>query len=219
MLRASDDVRDSEALRASDDVRDSEALRAPDDVQGDRVLRASDGLQGGKALRVLDDRQRASVPEAGITLYSCENEHYEAALIRRQGRGTAVAGISDARNGAYGEGSGAVHDVPCGERNACAQGGWEVILRLNIGGIKHIQAVLPIPTDSAKLIVRGENTAYHFFVETGEKELYLGTGEAKYLSSEVVEGFTGVMIGCYAVGDCRAEFSKLRLVYETGAGI
>lgn len=157
---------EAEVLRASDDVRDDRALRAPDDVQG------------GEALRVPDDRQRVSVPEAGITLYSCENEHYEVALIRRQN-------------------------------------GFEVILRLNIGGIRHIQAALAIPAGGARLIVKGENTAYHFFVETEGKELYLGTGGAKYLSSEVVEGFTGVMIGCYAVGDCRAEFAKLRLVYET----
>lgn len=65
--------------------------------------------------------------------------------------------------------------------------------------------------------MKGENTAYHFFVETDHKELYLGTGQAKYLSSEVAEGFTGVMIGCYAVGGCRAEFTKLNLIYEDPA--
>lgn len=126
-----------------------------------------------------------NMPEAGITLYSCENEHYEAALRRRR----------------------------------TATDEYEVILRLNIGGIKHIQTAFPVPARSARLIVKGENTAYHFFVELDGKERYLGAGEAKYLSSEVVEGFTGVMIGCYAVGDCRAEFTNLRLNYETGAGI
>lgn len=130
-------------------------------------------------------RQDASIPEAGITLYSCENEHYEAALRRRH----------------------------------TEKEEYEVILRLNIGGIKHIQAAFPVPAGSTRLIVKGENTAYHFFVELDGKERYLGAGEAKYLSSEVVEGFTGVMIGCYAVGDCRAEFADLRLNYEMGAGI
>lgn len=138
-------------------------------------------------------------PEAGVTLYSCENEHYEAALRKRCADSAGEKGA-----GASSSGSGT---------------GYEVILRLNIGGIKHIQTALPIPGDSARLVIKGENTAYHFFVEAEEKELYLGSGEAKYLSSEVVEGFTGVMIGCYAVGDCRAEFTELKLNYEMAAGI
>lgn len=138
-------------------------------------------------------------PEAGVTLYSCENEHYEAALRKRCADSKGVRGAEASESG-----SGT---------------GYEVILRLNIGGIKHIQMALPIPGNSARLIIKGENTAYHFFVEAEGKELYLGSGEAKYLSSEVVEGFTGVMIGCYAVGDCRAEFTSLKLNYETAAGI
>lgn len=148
--------------------------------------------------------QSETAAEAGVTLYSCENEHYEVAVISRRGAKNTNGGTdAGAKTGA-------------GVR-ADAAGDYEVILRLNIGGIKHIQAAIPIRTDSAKLIVKGENTAYHFFVETDEKELYLGTGQAKYLSSEVVEGFTGVMVGCYAVGGCRAEFTKLALIYEDPA--
>lgn len=174
----------------------------------------ADGL-ADKALWVCRDAQSADIPEAGVTLYSCENEHYEVAIINRRGaentNGGAAAGANDKT--AAGARTGAAAQADAGG----AAGDYEVILRLNIGGIKHIQAAIPIRTDSAKLIVKGENTAYHFFVETDEKELYLGTGQAKYLSSEVAEGFTGVMIGCYAVGGCRAEFTKLNLIYEDPA--
>ncbi|MBD5483222.1 MAG: glycoside hydrolase family 43 protein [Lachnospiraceae bacterium] len=176
---------------------------------------AASGLADGqadKALWVYRDAQSARMPEAGVTLYSCENEHYEVAIISRRGaentNGGAAAGANDKTAAGSKTGAGVRAD---------AAGDYEVILRLNIGGIRQIQAALPIPTDSAKLIVKGENTVYHFFVETDEKELYLGTGQAKYLSSEVVEGFTGVMIGCYAVGGCRAEFTKLNLIYEDPA--
>lgn len=157
--------------------------------------------EADKALWVCRDAQSADIPEAGVTLYSCENEHYEVAIIHRRG----------AENMNSGSDAGVKTDA------GGAAGDYEVILRLNIGGIRHIQAAIPIRTDSAKLIVKGENTAYHFLVETDEKELYLGTGQAKYLSSEVAEGFTGVMIGCYAVGGCRAEFTKLNLIYEDPA--
>lgn len=171
------------------------------DRNEETVSGQQDGQDSGVP-RVYCDRQDASVPEAGVTVYSCENEHYEVALVRRRKGGkTAEDGLLSDRTAERGQ-----------------NGQYEVILRLNIGGIKQIQAALTVPTDSVKLIVKGENTVYHFFVEADGKERYLGAGGAKYLSSEVVEGFTGVMIGCYAVGDCRAEFTKLCLTYEAGAG-
>lgn len=151
--------------------------------------------------------QSETAAEAGVTLYSCENEHYEVAVISRRSEENITSGTA----------AGTKTGVSARADAGGAAGDYEVILRLNIGGIKHIQAAIPIRTDSAKLIVKGENTAYHFFVETDDKELYLGTGQAKYLSSEVAEGFTGVMIGCYAVGGCRAEFTKLNLIYEDTA--
>lgn len=134
---------------------------------------AAGGGTGEAELSRCSDRADASVPEAGVTLYSCENEHYEVALR-----------------------------------------GQEAILRLNIGGIKHIQTAVPVQSDSARLIVRGENVKYDFYIETGGEERYLGSGEAKYLSSEVAEGFTGVMVGLYAVGACRAEFRGFCITYD-----
>ncbi len=42
---------------------------------------------------------------------------------------------------------------------------------------------------------------YEFYVIDGAKEVFLGKAKAKYLSSEVDGGFTGVVMGLYAVDD------------------
>ena len=70
---------------------------------------------------------------------------------------------------------------------------------LNIGGIKHRQSAVPISGNKAELIIRADNFGYSFFVVQGGNEVQLGYGSTKYLSSEVAEGFTGVMTGLFAV--------------------
>lgn len=114
--------------------------------------------------------------EAGVTVYMCEDEHYDLAL--RQ-----------------------------------CPGGWEAALRLNIGGIRHTQAAVPLESGRARLKVRADSLTYKFYVNQNGKEQFLGEGRAKYLSSEVSGGFTGVMLGLYAVGENMAEFRDLRIEY------
>ncbi len=94
-----------------------------------------------------------------------------------------------------------------------AESGFECILRLNIGGIKHIQTTVPLASGKARLIIRGENYGYRFFVVKNGEEINLGWGESKYLSSEVCEGFTGVLAAMYAVGGT-AEFTEFRCKYN-----
>ncbi len=91
--------------------------------------------------------------------------------------------------------------------------GYEAVLKLNIGGIKHEQTVLTLDSGDAKLIVRADNCQYNFYVSQGGVETCLGSGSAKYLSSEVAGGFTGVVIGLYAVGNVSAEFTGFGLNY------
>ena len=119
--------------------------------------------------------------EAGITVYMCENEHYDIALRRTEDKS-----------------------------------GWECVLKLNIGGIKHIQKAIPVKGDKVKLIVRADNFSYNFsFKDEGENIAKpLGYGYAKYLTSEVSGGYTGVMLGLYAIGGCKAEFDNLDLDYR-----
>lgn len=114
--------------------------------------------------------------EAGVTMYMCENEHYDIA-IRENGNG------------------------------------FEAVLKLNIGDIKHVQSTFPLSENKARLIVRADNHGYKFFVSENGKETGLGYGSTKYLSSEVSGGFTGVVMGLYAVGNNTAEFTKLNIEY------
>ena len=116
--------------------------------------------------------------EGGITMYMCENEHYDIAL-RKTDNGT------------------------------------EAVLKLNIGGIKHEQNKTVINGDTATLIVRADNYNYNFFVRCADREQYLGSGQTKYLTSEVSGGFTGTMTGFYAVGGT-AEFSSFVCKYSDG---
>ncbi|MDE6763853.1 MAG: family 43 glycosylhydrolase, partial [Oscillospiraceae bacterium] len=90
----------------------------------------------------------------------------------------------------------------------------EAVLKLNIGGIKHEQTVISLTSRNTKLLVRADNLFYNFYIVDGGKETHLGSGSAKYLSSEVAGGFTGVVIGLYAVGGVEAEFSGFKINYD-----
>lgn len=121
----------------------------------------------------------ADAGEAGVTMYMCEDEHYDIALRK-------------------------------------TEDGFEGVLKLNIGGIKHIQNRVPLTDGIAKLTVRGDNLFYNLYISDGEsgREIHLGCGQTKYLTSEVSGGFTGTVIGLYAVGENTAEFSQFRCEYK-----
>ena len=92
--------------------------------------------------------------------------------------------------------------------------GYEALLRLNIGGIHHENEPVALSSDNAELVIKANNFYYSFYVRADGKELPLGGGQTKFLSSEVCGGFTGVILGLYAVGNNRAEFSKLKIEYK-----
>lgn len=116
--------------------------------------------------------------EAGLTLYMCENEHYDIAIHKTK------------------------------------ENTYEIILKLNIGDIKHVQNKMTIESSKAKLICKADHLQYHFSVISGDEETILGSGQTKYLSSEVSGGFTGTMIGLYAVGNNQAIFSNFKCEYK-----
>lgn len=116
--------------------------------------------------------------EGGVTVYMCENEHYDIAVRKKSG-------------------------------------GAEAVLKLNIGDIKHEQTVVPLSCGQAKLIIRANNTQYNFIIsEENGSEHHLGGGNPKYLSSEVSGGFTGVVLGLYAIGNVSAEFTNFEINYR-----
>lgn len=93
--------------------------------------------------------------------------------------------------------------------------GWEALERLNIGDIKSVEKQIPLGADEATLIVRADKLRYTFAVLIHGEEVMLGTAQTRYLSSEVAGGFTGVMIGLYACGFNRAEFTNFRCEYQS----
>lgn len=90
---------------------------------------------------------------------------------------------------------------------------YEALLRINIGGMKHIEHIIKLFDGTIKLRVYADRLKYRFCVETEQGEITLGTGLTKYLSSEVAGGFTGVVIGLYAVGRQKTEFSEFYVEY------
>lgn len=113
--------------------------------------------------------------EGGITVYMCENEHYDICLKQKE-------------DGVY------------------------AVLKLNIGNIKHTEKELKLASNKAKLLIQSDSLTYHFFVLENDVKTELGVGLAKYLSSEVSSGFTGVMLGLFAV-EGSSEFTALRIQY------
>ena len=87
----------------------------------------------------------------------------------------------------------------------------EVQLRLNAGGLVQTVCSVELPSAEAALSVKADNFGYSFFA--GDKQL--GYGKTRNLSSEVCGGFTGVMLGLYAVGEgSAAEFTNFKVEYK-----
>lgn len=78
-----------------------------------------------------------------------------------------------------------------------------VELRLHIGDVIQIKKKIRIDGDSnkAKLHIVSDRDKYYFYVCSEGGEICLGEARCKYLSSEVAGGFTGVMMGLYAVDE------------------
>lgn len=92
-------------------------------------------------------------------------------------------------------------------------GSVKAVLKLNIGTIHHVENEISV-SGAAELIVRMNNYSYEFFVNDNGTKTKLGYAQTKYLSTEVSSGFTGVVLGLYAVGENTAEFTDFRLEYK-----
>lgn len=130
-------------------------------------LRQKD-LQGTLQCRVTADNG-----EAGVTVYQCEQSHYDVGIRK-------------------------------------CQTGWEAFLRLCIGDISHIQMTVPLEKPEAQLRLVFDNLQYRFYAD----DVLLGTAQSRFLSSEVMTGFTGVVLGLWAVGENRAEFTDFICEYN-----
>ncbi len=88
--------------------------------------------------------------------------------------------------------------------------GFEAVLRINIGGIKHEQTTAFLKEGAVNISITADNYGYMFMANG----IMIGSGASKYLSSEVCGGFTGTVIGLYAVGDNTAKFTDFEINYK-----
>ena len=110
--------------------------------------------------------------EGGVTVYMCEESHYDIGV--RKGKD-----------------------------------GFEAFLRLRLGDIDHIQNTVALPDSKARIRVCFDALQYCFFAN----DHFLGAAQSRFLSSEVMTGFTGVVIGLYAAGEGKCEFTDFSLTY------
>lgn len=131
--------------------------------------------------------------EAGISLYMDYDHHYDFVIYKY----TKVN-----------------NDHRAGTDTTCSLS--ELILRRRVGDMEYSQQSMSLPpgAECVTLCIDTVSSMYHFYAvvpgsgsSDGVEDF--GTAMAKYLSSEVAGGFTGVVIGLYAVdtGDSWAEFT------------
>jgi xylan 1,4-beta-xylosidase len=88
------------------------------------------------------------------------------------------------------------------------EGQRSLILRRRIGDLSAVVAQEVIPEGLIDLQIAAERLHYTFsYTLDGQLSHTLGTGETRYLSSEVAGGFTGVYFGMYATGSGQAASS------------
>lgn len=87
----------------------------------------------------------------------------------------------------------------------------KVALRLHIGDAEAYKDEMYFSAGSkVTLHITADNDKYSFFVLVDDTDVKLGEARTKYLSSEVAGGFTGVVLGMYAING-QAKFSRFSL--------
>ena len=75
-----------------------------------------------------------------------------------------------------------------------------LILRYRLGELSHIEKEIVLPKGDVQIRVKGNRDFYSFEYATNGKTFHeLGRMNTRYLSSETAGGFTGIMLGLYAV--------------------
>ena len=96
--------------------------------------------------------------------------------------------------------------------------GIKAVLRFHVGdaimtaGEYAFEKASDAEQQALQLKVVTKEEYYEFYVIDGAEEVSLGKAQAKYLSSEVAGGFTGVVMGLYAV-DERENWAEFRDFY------
>ncbi len=92
-----------------------------------------------------------------------------------------------------------------------------VVLRYTIGCVSKEMQSVQMQENHAVIKIVADALGYRFYImENDAEKTELGYADTRYLSSEVASGFTGVMIGLYAVDDAEqtALFTDLLISHE-----
>jgi xylan 1,4-beta-xylosidase len=96
----------------------------------------------------------------------------------------------------------------------CEAGERQVFLRRTIGSLHLVEASQPLPAGGVQLRIEADQAQYRFAFATADGDWQeIGTGETRYLSTEVAGGFTGVYLGLYATGNGLAGNANAYLDY------
>ena len=99
-----------------------------------------------------------------------------------------------------------------------ADGKQSLVLRYRLGELNHIEKEIPLNKTKVQLRVKGSNDFYSFeYATDGKNFKSIAKIDARYLSSETNGGFTGVMLGMYAVAtneDSKAQGEFYYFDYE-----
>ena len=81
-----------------------------------------------------------------------------------------------------------------------ADGKQAVVLRYQLNELTHTEKGVILPQGKVQLRVKGSNEIYSFEYATNGKDFKeLGRMNTRYISTETAGGFTGIMLGLYAV--------------------
>lgn len=95
-----------------------------------------------------------------------------------------------------------------------ADGKQSLVLRYRLGELNHIEKEIPLNKTKVQLRVKGSNDFYSFeYATDGKNFKSIAKIEARYLSSETNGGFTGVMLGMYAVADNEGSKAQSEFYY------
>ncbi len=80
-----------------------------------------------------------------------------------------------------------------------------VFVRQTIGCVSQESSPVVCKEDAVSIRITADAKQYHFYLVNGQEQIHLADADTRYLSSEVAMGFTGVMIGLYAVNPDRGS--------------
>lgn len=90
--------------------------------------------------------------------------------------------------------------------------GRRVMLRVKVGDAQAVLQTVAVEEEEVQLEIDSTAAEYFFYCWAAGERKYLGKARTKYLSSEVAGGFTGVVMGMYAI-DADGKWAEFKDLY------